>query len=122
MKEKEQIQNNNGVSKAIIIAVGLLLLLSACGNITKMVFGPVVREVSREFENEFEEEFARELEREFGSMEMEFDDMERELELLEDELDAIELEGSDIEVTIQKEIIQGIKEEIKQEIEAEAGR
>ena len=111
MKEKEQLQNNNGVSKAIIIAVGLLLLLSACGNVTKMVFGPVVREVAREVESEIEREFSN-MDVDLQNMEKELEAFEVEMEAVEKELESIEMDIND-EINIQEEIIDGIKIEIE---------
>jgi Skp family chaperone for outer membrane proteins len=95
MKEKEQVQNSNGVSKAIIIALGIILLLSACGNITKMIFSPIVDEVSGKVESEFARELEAELEREFEAL-------EKELQAVEKELDAVdrELNGMEIKVEI----------------------
>ena len=90
MKEKEQVQSN-GVSKAIIIAIGIILLLSACGNMTKMIFSPVIDEVTREIESEFDKEFTAELEREFEALEKELEAVEKELETVDQELDGMEI-------------------------------
>lgn len=90
MKEKEQVQNN-GVSKAIIIALGIILLLSACGNMTKMIFSPIVDEVAREVESEFEKELEAELEREFAAFEKEMEAVEKELEAVDQELNGMEI-------------------------------
>ncbi len=90
MKEKEQVQSN-GVSKAIIIAVGIILLLSACGNMTKMIFSPVLDEVTREIESEFEKEFTAEWERELEALEKELEAADKELQTLDQELDGMEI-------------------------------
>lgn len=91
MKEKEQVQNSSGVSKAIIIALGIILLLSACGNATKMIFSPIVDEVSREVESGFERELEAELEREFEAFEKEMEALEKELETVDQELEGMEI-------------------------------
>lgn len=112
MKEKENLQpNNNGPSKAILFAIGLILLLSACGNVTKMVFGPVVREVAREVENEVNQDVFQELEREIDQEV--FQELERELKNMEKELEAADRDVDNIEVKINDEIIEDMKVEIE---------
>ncbi|KAA3662509.1 MAG: hypothetical protein DWQ04_13285 [Chloroflexi bacterium] len=103
MKEKNQNRGRTIIALALIVILGF----TAIGNISRMIFGPMVKTAVHEAERDFNREFSQQ----------DWDEFEKEMESLGEELGTIGEELGEELGQVGEEIGEEIGEELSQEFE-----